>query len=271
MRCLALLVLLLAAAPARPAVEASGDRFPELASSYAVLVDDQLLWARALDAPRSPASLVKLLTALELLSASWDSEAIVRVSARADAVVGAQAGLRAGERLRARDLLTAMLVRSANDACMALVEHAAGDPDNFADRLNRRARVLGMQHSLFVHPCGLEAPGQHTTARDLILLGRAASADRDIALRGRAVSAEIETLAGRRILLRNTNLLLDRELGVVGLKTGYTRRAGDCLIALAERGERRVMIVLLDSTNRWWGAGAALEQAFLHAAITVNR
>ncbi len=260
-----MLVFLWPALAQAESTAAVADRFPELASSYAVLVDGRLLWARDIDVERAPASLVKLLTALELLSTDWRADASVKVSAGAAGVAGVRAGLRASEILRADDLLTAMLVRSANDACVALAEHAAGSLAAFAVRLNRRAVSLGMAHSFFVHPCGLDAPGQKTTVRDLVLLGVAATRNRDIVSRAGLRSASIATAAGRRVDLQSTNLLLDMDLGVIGLKTGYTRRAGDCLIALAERGNRRVMTIVLNSTNRWWGVSSAIELAFLQA------
>jgi serine-type D-Ala-D-Ala carboxypeptidase (penicillin-binding protein 5/6) len=252
-----LLLALLGLAAAVPA-----DRFPELASSYAVIVDDELRWGRELDTPRPPASLVKLLTAVELLSSDWQPDAVVEVSAQAAQADGTKLGLRAGERVRAGDLLDAMLVRSGNDACLALIEHAAGGVPAFASRLNRRAQALRMTRSVFVHGCGLDAPGQRTTVADLVPLAREAQRHGAILRAARTARLEIRTLDGRRLVLRNTNLLLDRVPGVFGLKTGRTQLAGDCLIALAERGEHRVMVLALGAPNRWWGTAAAIERAF---------
>lgn len=262
MRVASLALWLTVSAPCM-AQSAPTDRFPELAASYAVVVNDRLLWAKDMDAARSPASLTKLLTAIELLDNGWEPTALATVSVAAARAEGSRAGLRAGEVLMLDDLLTAMLVRSANDACVALVENSAGGLPQFAYRLNRRARLLGMARSNFVHPCGLDARGQTTTVRDLLALAKAAAARPEILQRSGAIRAQITTQRGRRLSLNNTNLLLPMDLGVIGLKTGYTRQAGDCLIAVAERDGRRAMLVLLDAQNRWWGASAALEQAFL--------
>lgn len=260
---LALAFLLAQPASAAGVTSAPADRFPELAASYAVVVNDQLLWAKDIDVARPPASLAKLLTAIELLENGWDARALATVSVSAARVAGSRAGLRPGETLTLDDLLTAMLVRSANDACVALVEYSAGGLPQFTYRLNRRARLLGMTQSNFVHPCGLDARGQRTTVRDLLILAKAAVERPEILRRGGALRAEIATQRGRRIELSSTNMLLAMDMGVIGLKTGYTSRAGDCLIALAERDGRRALVVLLNASNRWWGASAAIEQAFL--------
>ena len=257
-----LLAWLTGSVAAASAAVAPYDRFPELAKSYAVVVDDRLVWAREPDVPRAPASLTKLITALELLQTRWQPDTPISISATAAAVQGSRAGLRAGESLRARDLLTAMLIRSANDACMALVEQAAPSQAEFSARLNRRAAALGMTRSHFVHPCGLDAPGQVTTARDLTLLAKAAMANGEIGLRAGAASAEIVTLAKRRITVRATNQLLAQEEDVIGLKSGYTNEAGLCLIAVAQRRKHRVTVVMLNAPNRWWGAAAVLYQGF---------
>lgn len=138
--------------------------YPGIAAAYALTIDGRLTWADATDQRRQPASLAKLLTALVLLeSPRWQPEAHVTVSAAAAGIEGSRIGLRQGEVLRAIDLLTGMLVRSGNDACLALVEHDAGSMPAFAERMNRHAAALGMRDSHFVHPCGLDARGQYTT------------------------------------------------------------------------------------------------------------
>jgi D-alanyl-D-alanine carboxypeptidase len=249
---------LLAMATARAAGTPPLDRFPGIAPAYAVVVDGRLTWGAALDVPRPPASLVKLLTALVLLEQDWQPRAIVTISARAAGIEGSRVGLRGGERLYAEDLLTGMLVRSGNDACLALVEHAAGGIDAFAPRLAERAAALGMRSSRFLHPCGLDLPGQQTTVRDLILLATAAHAQPAIALRGGAVEARIRTLQGRELRFHNSNALVGRDPDAVGLKSGYTRLAGRCLIGIATRGAHRVIVVMLGAEERWWAASNLL-------------
>ncbi len=237
-----------------------------------MVLDGELIWAGAPDTPRAPASLTKLLTALVLLEQDWKPAAVIRVSRAAAAVEGTRAGLRAGESLTADDALTALLVRSANDACRALVESAAASTAEFALRMNARARALGMTRSHFGDPCGLDAPGQQSTVRDLLRLGAAALAEPRIANRAGRAEARITTIAsgggardaasGRAIDLRNSNALLGRVAGTIGLKSGFTSNAGRCVIAVAVRDGHHVWVVLLNAPNRWWVTQGLIEEAF---------
>ena len=248
-------------AAATPGLPQPENRFPGIALAYAVAVDGRLIWGDGIDTPRPPASLAKLLSAIVLLDSDWDPAARIKVSARAASIEGTKAGLRAGESLTAEDALTALLLRSANDACIALVEHEGADLATFAKRMNARAAALGMRDSNFVNPCGLDAPGQQTTARDLLRLGGAALAQPQIARRTVLARARITTLGGRQIHFTNNNALIGRRAGVLGLKSGFTSKAGKCVIAVAVRNGHHAWVVLLDSPNRWWVAAGLLEEA----------
>ena len=263
---LSLLALIIpAAAFAATGVDGVADPYPGAAAAYVVVADGRLLWAHQPTLPRQPASLAKLLTALVLLDEDWRPDAAVRVSARAAAVDGSRLGLRAGEVLSAGDALQALLVRSANDACVALAEHAAGSLAAFAARMNVRARLLDLQESHFVHPCGLDADGQHTSARDLLRIGDAAFEQADIARIVRLQNGAVYTRAGRRLAMHNGNALLGRVDGVIGLKSGYTEGAGKCAIEVVERGGHRVWLVILGAPNRWWVAAGIIDAAFQQA------
>ncbi len=252
-------------APASARAAAPVDAYPLAATAYLLTIDDRLVWARGLDTPRPPASLAKLLAAIVLLEGDWMPAAAVTVSPRAASVEGTRVGLRAGEALRAESALTAMLVRSANDACMALAEHAAGTIANFVARMNARAATLGLRQSHFGHPCGLDAPGQRSTAGDLLRLAQAAMQRPEVARIVARPSARIATLAGREFSFTNGNLLVGRVDGVIGVKSGFTSRAGKCVIAFAVRGAHRVWLVMLDAPNRWWVAAGMIDAAFEQA------
>ena len=241
------------------------DPFPSAAVAYATVLDGELLWGRNLDVHRAPASLTKLLTALVLLDSDWQPDELLPVSHAAAHVERQRVGLHSGDRVRAEDALTAMLVHSANDACMALVEHAAASLADFADRMNVRAAQLGMNDSHFVHPCGFDADGQFSTVSDLLRLAKAAHADARIAAIVAEQRTTISTASGRQLTINNTNQLLGHLPGVVGLKTGYTAQAGRCLIALAEQSGHRVWVVLLDSHRRWSTAHRLITAAFASA------
>jgi D-alanyl-D-alanine carboxypeptidase (penicillin-binding protein 5/6) len=237
------------------------DRFPEAAPSYLVAVDGEVVWARAPDAPRAPASLAKLLAALVALE-SPGLDGWLTVSKRAAAETGSRVGLRAGEQVTVHDAVAVMLVASANDACRAVAEHQAGSAAAFAARMNRRARELGLERSRFVDPCGHDAKGQLTTARDLARLAQAALGSAELRRLAALPSVRIATRAGRVLEARTTNALLGRLPGADGLKTGFTREAGTCVVAHATRDGREVLVVLLGAPDRWWTAAALVEKAF---------
>ncbi len=262
---LAVATALLHPAPARAAdgPDAGGapDRFPRAGSAYLVLRDGVVLWARNPDAPRPPASLTKLMTAL-LAAERGRADAWVTVSARAARETGARLGLRAGERLRAGDALAAALVASANDACLALAEHTGGTADAFVAAMNRRAAELGLASTRFENPCGHDGPGHRSTARDLVALTRAFLAVpvlRELAARERVT---VMTEGGRRLEAATKNSLLGRVPGLTGVKTGTTEGAGRCVIARVEREGTEVVLVLLDAPDRWFTAAALVDAAF---------
>lgn len=241
------------------------DAYPAAAPAYAVMIDGRLTWGRSLDDPRPPASLTKLLTALLLLEdPRWDAAAPLQISARAAAVEGSQLGLRAGESLRAGDALTALLVRSANDACIALAEHCAGTVEAFVAAMNTRAARLHMTNSAFGDPCGLDIGDQRSTARDLLRLGAAALAQPAIASRVQLPRARVDTLGAksRRFEFVNGNALIGRTDGVIGMKSGFTSRAGKCVLAVAVRGDHQVWLVMLGAEERWWTAAGMINAAF---------
>lgn len=264
---LALWLLAGGAAAEGPAPPAS-DPYPKAAEAYLVTVNGVVLWQRAPDRALPPASLTKIMTALVLLD-DWRPEAIVTVSPRAAAATGSRLGLRAGERIRLVDAFDALLVASANDACLALAEHAAGSVEAFVARMNARARALALEATHFENPCGLDAPGHLSTARDLQRLAGHAMQAAEIARAVARPSVEVRTLEGRVLRRPSGNQLLGRVPGAVGVKTGYTARAGKCLAALVRRGEDEVALVLLDAPERWWAASILIDDAF--AALDAAR
>lgn len=242
--------------------DAPVDLFPRAASGYIVTINGKPRWARAPDAPRPPASLTKVLTALVLLENDWQPHATVTVSARAAKSGGARIGLHAGDRAYAAELLEAMLISSANDACLALAEHAAGNAQAFVARMNARAASLGMTGSHFEDACGFDQPRQVSTPNDLLRLTETALAVPAFEAAIAQARGEVHTLGGRKLPYATSNLLLGRLEGARGVKTGHTSHAGRCLIGFATRGTTRVLVVLLDAPDRWWTAAVLIEEAF---------
>jgi D-alanyl-D-alanine carboxypeptidase (penicillin-binding protein 5/6) len=169
----------------------------------------------------------------------------------------------AGERFRGADLLSALLVRSANDACLAMAEQAGGTVEAFVADLNRAAQLLQLSATRFDNPCGWDAPGQQSSARDVLAMAVTAMALPAVSERVQLRAFTLRTAdGGSPRELRNTNLLLDQFPGTVGVKTGFTARAGKCLVALAERDGVQVWLVLLGARERWWTAHRSMESAF---------
>lgn len=271
----ALLVLALSLLPGAGPVLGAGpggresaieDRYPRAAPAYLVEIDGTAVWGRAIDSPRAPASLAKIMTALVVLDERFDNASAVTISARAARETGSRLGVRAGEVMTAGALLDGMLVASANDAAVALAEHCAGSVDAFVARMNLQARRLGLLHTRFANPTGLDAKGQVSTVHDLRVLTEAALSRPDFTRRIALPRAVVSTTAGRRMDVASTNELLGRVEGVRGVKTGTTAKAGECLIALADRDGHRVVVVLLGAKERWWTASALLEAAFREAS-----
>jgi D-alanyl-D-alanine carboxypeptidase (penicillin-binding protein 5/6) len=264
MRLRRLLVLAAAlAANAAEAAPASADNpYPWIAAAYVVKRDGALLWAGQPDARLPPASLAKLMTALLALERG-ELEAPVTVGRGVLQATGTRIGLRPGEKLRAGDLLAATVVRSANDACRALAEHLGRTVDKFVVTMNERAAALGLANTRFADPCGHDREGQYASAADLLVLAEQVMRHDEYLRLARLERLTVRTLDGSRsFALRNTNALIGRYPGAIGLKTGYTEGAGTCLVALAERDGVRVLAVLLNAPNRWWNAVGLLDRAF---------
>src|SRR3954464_7692846 len=235
------------------------DRFPRVADAYIVKRDGRVLWAAGEHERHAPASLTKMMTALLVLERGELDEPVV-VSRAAARERGSRIGLRAGEQLRARELLAATIMHSANDACRALADH--GGP-TFVGRMNQRAATLGLRNTRFVDPCGHDRPGQYSTAADLARLAEQVLQHAEYRSLASIDSTTIRTLdSGRRFYLRNTNALIGHYPGAIGVKTGTTGAAGNCVIAAAERNGSRVIVVLLNAPRRWSVTPQLLDTAF---------
>lgn len=253
------------AAPPPAGLPGPRDPFGNSAEAYLVKVDGREVWARNPDRRLAPGSLAKMMTALLVLERA-DLGRTATVSAAASRETGTRLGLAPGERMLLVDLLAATLLGSANDACHALADHVGGSEKDFVAMMNARAREMGLSRTRFSNACGHDDPGLHSTARDLALLAEAALGNPVFAGMVGLAGGEIGTAGGRRFILENKNELIGRYRGAKGVKTGFTPRAGKCLVALAERDGRRVLLVLLNAPERWWKAEEILDAAFAHGS-----
>jgi D-alanyl-D-alanine carboxypeptidase (penicillin-binding protein 5/6) len=191
------------------------------------------------------ASITKIMTALVVMERATPNE-IVRVAGPAPAIGEATIGLRAGERLTVRELLTAMLVESANDAAFALAYHVGdGSISRFVSLMNAKAQELGLADTRFARPDGLDAAGHYSSARDIFKLARVAMRK---PLFRELVRIRRATVAGRPIVNRND--LLSSYPGTFGVKTGHTIGAGWSQVAAARRAGVTIYAVLLGGASR---------------------
>lgn len=224
------------------------------------------LKAKNIDQRISPASLTKIMTCM-LAIESGRLDDVVTIPLEATKVEPTRAGFKPGERIRLRDLVAAAMVNSSNDAAFAIAIHLGGSLNGFVSKMNARARALGMTHTRFTNPAGYDRgsyAGNHSTARDLMKLTEHAirySEFNKIAKLDRVVFNELNT--GKRYSLRSHNKLLDRYPYSVGIKTGYTSKAGPCLIARAVcEGKDMLVIMLHAKTDRWELASSMFDQGF---------
>ncbi|MFO7953527.1 D-alanyl-D-alanine carboxypeptidase family protein [Thioalkalivibrio sp.] len=220
------------------------------AASYALMDFDSglMLASREPIVEREPASLTKLMTAYVVFGEITDGrmalDDMVSVSERAwrTGMRGAsRMFIEVGEEVAVEDLLRGMIVQSGNDASTALAEHVAGSEGAFVDMMNAQARELGMRQSYFANPHGLPSEEQYTTAQDMALLARALIRDFPD-LYGYYSERSFEY---NDISQSNRNMLLWRDAGFDGLKTGWTSNAGYNLVSSAKRNDRRLVAVVM--------------------------
>lgn len=231
---------------------------PDVTARGAIIVDADtgaVIWEQNADDPLPPASTTKVMTAvLALQSHRLDQEFMV--SSNAAATPPSKIGLRPGQSVALRDLLYAVLLKSANDASVVVAEGVSGSEIGFADQMNLKARVVGATTTNFVNPHGLTEYGHVTTARDLSRIfryGLGVPGFREV-LGTTAAEVFIDGPAARLATVRSHNRLLNApDYQVIG-KTGYTRLARRCFVGAAGHGPREVVIAILGSSDLWGDA-----------------
>jgi D-alanyl-D-alanine carboxypeptidase (penicillin-binding protein 5/6) len=241
---LVLAAVLLAAAPGS-AVAAEPPRVPSAQAAIVVDgVDGTVMFAKRPDAERSIASTTKLMTALLSLEEARPGDVF---TAHGYAAMPAESriNLRAGERMTVQDLLEALLLESANDAAVDLAENIAGSREAFVKQMNERASELGLDHTSYANPIGLDDPGNYSSARDLATLARTLLRNRRFARIVDSPEATLDSGSHVRVVENRNDLVADHPW-VNGVKTGYTSNAGNVLVGAAARGPRaRVISVVL--------------------------
>lgn len=271
----ALFAVVLLCAASRAASATEPDALRGVSAPSVVLMEKEtgtILFARDEHTPREPASVTKIMTILLTMEAvdngtlSYDT--VVTASAHASAMGGSQIWLREREQMTVEEMLKAVCVVSANDCAVALGEHLAGSEEAFVERMNRRAKELGMNDTTFQNATGLPAVGHVTSAYDIALMSRELILNHpDIR---KFTTIWMDSLRGGTSVLVNTNKLLRTFDGATGLKTGSTGSARYCLSATAERDGMELIAVILKgetSAKRFDDAKTLLNYGFSNYAL----
>lgn len=229
------------------------DAFAETIHSRAAVVMDapteKILYAKNPDVWFPPASTAKLMTAIVAIENKTLSD-VVTISKSASHTPPSKAGFREGDKITIEGLLYAALLKSANDAAVALAEAVAGTEEGFVHLMNQKAVTLGATNTKFVNATGLPGPDQHITAVDLSRIMKYAmnySKMREII---GTPTTHIATEKGKTFFLRNTDKLLWSDEEVIGGKTGYTLSARHCFVGAAGNKTREIIVALLGSPSR---------------------
>lgn len=246
------LALLLGCAPRAGAVDTSAKSAILMEAGSGRVIYEQNAHDR-----RLIASTTKLMTALVALESGVELSREITVSPRWVGVEGSSIYLREGEKLTLETLLYGMLLRSGNDAALAVAEVCGGSEEAFVARMNEKAAELGMVDSHFANPSGLNDEEHYSTAYDMALLARACLENE---LLREMVSTRSISLEGRSFT--NHNKLLWQYQGCIGLKTGYTEKAGRTLVSAAEREGMTLICVTLSDPNDWADHAALFDYGF---------
>ena len=228
---------------------------PPAVSAAAVILTDEagnVLWSRNADARMPMASTTKIMTALTVLADGAEMDRAVTVPKEAVGVEGSSVYLYEGEVLTVRQLLDAVLMESANDAATALAIAHAGSTAAFAARMNALASDMGLSDTHFENPHGLDGEGHYSTARELAAIARAAM-NYDVFAETVATHKKEIPLKGSegvRLLINHNRLLRTLE-GCIGIKTGYTKKSGRCLVSACTRDGVTLYCVTLSAPDDW--------------------
>ena len=238
-----------------PLVQGAGSPTESNISAQSAIVIEassgETLWSKNCDEPLPMASTTKIMTALVALE-RCDIQKTVKVSPLAVGVEGSSIYLYAGEELTMENLLYAMLLESANDAAAAIAIEVGGSIEGFAALMNKKAAELGLGSTSFENPHGLDGENHYTTAKELALITREAMQNESFR---KIVSTYKTTIPlnkneGTRVLINHNKLLKSYE-GAIGVKTGFTKKSGRCLVSAAEIDGVEYICVTLNAPSDW--------------------
>lgn len=228
------------------------------------LTNNELLYSKEAEREVPPASLTKIMTTI-LAIEQGDLNRSVTITKEMVQVEPTKAGYKEGETFALIDLIKAALIKSDNDAAMAVGIAVGGNLENFKAMMNAKAAQIGMVNTVFTNPCGFDIGNHHSTPKDLLVLAEYAIQNpvfNDITRLNQHTYSSLNS--SRKFVAHTHNQLLNQYEYAVGVKTGYTLKAGPCLIARAKKEDRDCLIVMLNSKeNRWKTAKEIFEQVFV--------
>ncbi|AFK86896.1 MULTISPECIES: D-alanyl-D-alanine carboxypeptidase family protein [Thermoanaerobacterium] len=249
-------------------IEAENLKSPQIAAKAAIVMDQRsgrILFEKNISEKLPMASTTKIMTLLLALEYGNLND-IVTVSKKAASVGGSSIWLSPGEKISMINLLYGLMLNSGNDAATAIAEHISGSVDKFVELMNKKAKEIGAYNTNFVTPSGLDIgiDNHYTTAYDLALITRYAFNNYNKF--AEIVSTKEKTIPwdgkGYDRYLRNKNKMLWQYEGADGVKTGFTNKAGRCLVASATRNGQRLISVVLNSGPMWEDTQKILDYSF---------
>lgn len=222
-----------------------------------------------IDTPLPMASTTKIMTALVALRCGKDLNEVITISKDAVGIEGSSAYFKGGECYTMLDLITILLLRSANDAACQIALSVSGSLENFATLMNSTAEELGLTGTSFTNPAGLDDKNHYTTARDLSLLTAEALKNetfRNIVSSYKYTATDITS--GNKTLFVNHNKLLKRYDGCIGVKTGFTNKSGRCLVSAASKEGVTLIAVTLNAPDDWNDHTKILDFGFNSVSMT---
>lgn len=226
------------------------DKLSTLSAESWMLIDDStgmVISQKYANEPQYMASLTKMMTCLLALE---NGNMADTVEITKDVFISRNSRVRLGERYLLGNLIYEMMLQSDNDAAYAIAKHLAGDTLKFCEIMNEKAAYIGMSNTHFANPNGMPNINNYSTACDLIRLARYSMRDSAFATIVGTAYKDVPLVDGRHMACYNTNVLLNKYQGCIGIKTGFTRQAGNCLASAATRDGITLYLILLNSRSR---------------------
>ena len=224
----------------------------DISSGYAIAFDrgsKSVIWGKNENKQVPMASTTKIMTAIVLLEHCKDLNEQIEVCKEAASIGGSRLGLKTKDKITINDLLYGLMLRSGNDAAIQIAVSVAGSVENFSNLMNRKAEELGLLHTHFTSPHGLDNPMHYTTAYELAIIT-------DYALNIEKIAKVVNTknytvnINGYSKVITNTHELLGYLDGVNGVKTGFTNGAGRCLVTSVNRNDFNIIVVVLGANTK---------------------